>query len=279
MIVAALRTVALLSVILAGSVSTAHAQSPLDEDLAAEFLFGDTRTALGYSMYRTSFFDLGYTFGFMPFLSDDGRGRVLVSGITYDENKGPLINLVTLILMWMGVSDTRYVGSDAIYDYYVYDPAGAARQRAALRDTFSHLPLSMGARVYSSVLGSQADGFTLEASFRDPIGDHPPAVVWGIGAHIGWFASNTQWAGPVFQSVWGGANADLRISIFEYLGIWLRVGVWFGGAHGVAVPIELGPEIMIGNRFYLRGLASIDPVRPEALPDGIGMRIEAGLRL
>jgi hypothetical protein len=203
----------------------------------------------------------------------------MLSGIGYEENKGPLINLVGLVLALMGVSDTTYVGSDAIYDYYVYDPAGAERQRDALRESFSHLPLSMGARVYSDVLGSQADGFTLEASYRDPIGEHPPAVVWGIGLHVGWFRSNAQWGGTYFDSVWGGGNADLRVSIFEYLGIWLRVGLWFGGPQGVAVPIELGPEIMIGNRFYVRGLAQIDPVRHEALPEGIGMRLEGGLRL
>lgn len=251
-----------------------------EEDPAGEFLFGDPRTAIGYGAHRGSFFELGYTFGFMPWLSADGRDRVMVSGLVYDENKGPLINLVTLLLALAGVSDTTYAGTDGYYDYYIYDPAGAARQRASLVDAFSHLPMSMGVRAYHSSLGSEADGFTLEASFRDPIGDDlVPVVVWGIGAHVGYFAASSQWGGAYFESLWGGVNADLRVSIFEYLGLWLRVGAWWGGPTDFALPIELGPEILIGNRFVLRGLASVDPMRPEALPDGIGMRLELSVRL
>ena len=264
-----------LSLLLAAGSASAQ-----DEDPAGEFLFGDPRTAIGYGAHRGSFFELGYSFGFMPWLSADGRQRVQVGGLVYDENKGPLINLVTLIIMLMGVSDTTYAGTDGYYDYYVYDPVGAERQRRALVDTFSHLPMSMGVRAYHSSLGSEVDGFTIEASYRDPIGDElMPVVVWGIGAHMSYLASSSQWGGAPFESLWGGANADLRVSVFEYLGVWLRVGAWWGGPAGFALPIELGPEVLIGNRFVLRGLASVDPMRPDALPDGIGMRLELAVRL
>ena len=266
--------------VLALSLLAASPASAQDDDPAGEFLFGDPRTAIGYGAHRGSFFELGYTFGHMPWLSVDGRERPMVSGLVYGENKGPLINLVGLIISLMGVSDTTYAGTDGYYDYYVYDPAGAQRQRAALVDSFSHLPMSMGVRAYHSSLGSDVDGFTIDASFGDAIGDDlVPVVVWGIGAHVGYFESSSQWGGAPFESVWGGANADLRVSIFEYLGMWLRLGEWWGGPVDFALPIELGPEILIGNRFVVRGLASVDPMRPDALPDGIGMRLEATVRL
>lgn len=249
------------------------------DDPAGEFIFGDTRAAQGYAVYRTSFWELGYTFQVMPWLSADGRGPVVLSGIEYDENKGPLINLVMQILALMGVSDYQYLGSSGGYDYYRYDPQTAAAERRAITQTFSRLPLSMGARAYSQALGSQADGFTIEASFRDPVGGSLPAVVWGLGVHMGYFASNPNWHLAAFQSLWGGANVDLRVTLFEYMGLWLRVGAWWGGAQGFSLPIELGPEILIGNRFVLRGLGTIDPMRPEALPQGLGLRVELGVRL
>lgn len=264
-----------LAVIPAPSVASAQ-----DEDPAGEFLFGDTRTAVGYGIYRTSFFELGYSFGVMPWLSADGRGPVVMSGLVYDENKGPLINLVTYIIALMGVSDWRYTGSSGGYDYYQYDPQSAARQRAGIAQTFSHMPLSMGVRAYSQALGSQADGFVIDGSFRDAVGDQiVPWFVWSLGIHCGWFGSNDQWHGAAFNSIWGGANLDFRVSFFEYMGLWLRVGAWWGGPVGFALPIELGPEILIGNRFVIRGLATIDPMRPEALPQGLGMRLEAAVRL
>lgn len=269
---------AALAVVLTGAVRPAHAQ---DEDPAGEFIFGDTRTALGYAIYRVSFWELGYTFGFTPWISQDGRGRVMLSGLEFDENRGPIINFVMRLLALMGVSEWRYTGSSGAYDYYVYDPAAAARQRSAINETFAHAPLSMSVHAYSEALGSQADGFVIDGSFRDPIGTGLPAVVWAIGLHVGWLRSNGAWRGDRFESVWGGANFDLRVTFFEYMGLWLRVGAWFGGpsANGFALPIELGPEILIGNRFVIRGLAIIDPMRPDALPEGIGMRLEAGVRL
>lgn len=269
-----------LVLVCALSASPARAQGG-DDDPAGELLFGDTRTALGYAIYRVSWWELGYSFGFMPWISADGRGRVMTSGLAYDENRGPIINFVMRILALMGVSEWRYTGSSGGYDYYVYDPGAAARERAAINETFAHAPLSMGVHAYSEALGSQADGFVLDGSFRDPIGEGLPAVVWAIGAHVGWLRSNGTWTGAPFESVWGGANFDLRVTFFEYMGMWLRVGAWFGGPspNGFALPIELGPEILVGNRFVLRGLVSIDPMRPEALPDGIGMRVEAGVRL
>ncbi|MDQ3036493.1 MAG: hypothetical protein M3Y87_29110 [Myxococcota bacterium] len=63
--------------------------------------------------------------------------------------------------------------------------------------------------------------------------------MWGIGAQIGWFAANGNWSHPTVGpqgQVWGGFHGDLRVSIFEYLGLWLRVGVWLG--ERTAVPIE-----------------------------------------
>jgi hypothetical protein len=255
------------------------------EDAGSDFLFGDLGTAVGYAIHRSSFFELGYTGGFMPWITADGLGQPYLSGLVYDENKGPVINLLGMVLALMGVSDYRYVGSDSTFNYYIHDPASAARERAAISQTFSHLPLSMGVRGYSSALGSQADGLIVEASFRDPVGGDLPAVVWGIGLFAGYLRANQSWGGAYFESAWGGAQFDLRISLFEYMGIWLRVGAWIGGpsSAGVAVPIELGPEILLGNRFVLRGLFAADPVRSDAFLDpegrGLGFRAELGVRL
>ena len=255
------------------------------DDAASDFLFGDLGTAVGYAIHRSSFFELGYTGGFMPWITADGRSQPFLSGLAYEENKGPFINLLGMVLALMGVSDYRYVGSDSTFNYYIHDPAAAARERAAISQTFSHLPLSMGVRGYSSALGSQADGILVDASFRDPVGGDMPAVVWGLGLFAGYLRSNQAWGGASFESVWGGAQFDLRITLFEYMGLWLRVGAWFGGPSpdGVAVPIELGPEVLLGNRFVLRGLLAADPVRSDALLDaegrGLGFRAELGVRL
>ncbi len=285
-------TMAPLLVCLGGSSARAAPDEPAPppDVISADPLQGAPGVAIGYSAYAGMFYDMGVTFELASWPTD-GAEQVTLSGVTYEENKGLLTNLLMMILAMGGGPSGEYVQRNGRVEY---DPGSAGKFRQEYVDSIAagaaSLPFSLGVRAYHDAFGSDMTGWALDLGFGRTLGD--PTLgrgAWVVSLSAGSMSTNRRGA-PAIEPVpgmppmervtyhrgWFGASLDLRIGVsgLPWLGGRMKVTAAFSDPFLLLV--EAGPELHLGNRLHLRALATSDVAG--FATDAIGARLEGVVR-
>lgn len=265
--------------------SAARADQPRHAMLGQHPLYA-AGNGLGAQTYDRQYAELGYVYETSSWATT-GRHDVRLSGVRFREHKGLLSNFLIWVLLAPGGILDPVFETKVFFD----DPKTADRMRRdLLRDIEtgdSSLPISMDLQFFSPTVGSEMTGVVGEIGLGGPFTllDDVLVLVWGFNFAAGWLWTNHHFkpdpdsgSAPVTQPLersWIGVNLDARLIVppFPYLTFRGR----FTAAHSDLLLhlFEFGPEIAIGDRFQLRGLATKD-VGESGAP--MSMRFELGVR-
>lgn len=269
--------------------STQEAQEDQGPGIGSDLLYGPIGAGVGNMAYAMTFYDVAYTFEYAPWAGATNSSPVLLSGVSYTENRGALGNLIVSIILQIAAASSRRtsveLGRDSNYIYYrsltVYEQqaenARVAQAVAAAARIAEQRPLSFSFRAYHEVLGSQMDGAAFEMTYAGVIRVLSGIVIQG-GFGAGSLRNNhlapTTSSGQTGRD-WLGPTLVVRMPFFRYLGT--RLGAMYSFLSPNFLLLDTGLEGRIGNRIELRALATLDVLRGLA-GDSFGLRAELGVR-
>lgn len=281
-----LRLTSLVLLLGAINASAAHAAQPAHAILGQHPLFGASDKGLGSQAYDRQYYELGYIYENSSWATA-GLQDVRLSGVRFREHKGLLANGLVLLLIYPGGLLDGLFKSNAIFE----DPVAADRVRRDLvrgiETGESSLPISMDLQFFSAATGSEMTGLVGEIGFGGPFTllDDVLVLVWGFNFAAGWLWTNHLFkpsadggSAPVTEPLersWLGVNLDARLLVPMFPHVTFRGR--FTAAHSAQwlQLFEFGPEVAIGDRFQVRGLATKD-VGPSGAP--LSARFELGVR-
>lgn len=255
-------------------------------------LYGLHGRHLAYQLYEGTYYELGYTYESTAWPTGGARD-VRLSGLSFLEQRGLLLNFVTAVAALMGAPSSTHVvrngrvewdpaAASVFYDKYVDGVIGGAEQ----------LPFSLDLRLFHDALGSEMNGLSgeLGGGGHSFLSGGKFVLFWKVNLAGGWLWSNRLGApvperpqpgepepGPVteYERRWLGLSADTRLTFpsATYLTLRARFSAAFA-SYGALLLLEAGPEFALGNRFQLRTFATKDFGTGAPL----GLRADLGVR-
>jgi hypothetical protein len=277
------------AVLLAADVRAAEPEGPVDL-ASSDLLNGSARVPLGYAAYAGTFYDLGATIELSSWPTG-GKHEVFLSGFSYEEHKGVLMNLVLAILAMSGGPSGQYVQHNGQIEY---NPEAAGQFRKEYVDNVAagaaSLPFSFAMRAYHDAFGSDMNGWALDLGYGNTLGaPSSGAGYWQLSLSMGSLDTNRRGAPPVepvpgappmervlYSRGWFGGALDVHLGLpaHRFIGVQLKLTAAFSTP--AMLLVEAGPELHLGNRVHLRVLATSD--LSTFATSEIGTRVEGVVR-
>lgn len=229
---------------------------------------------VGWKAHDRAFYEVGYVFENSAWATR-GLQDVRLSGVRFHEHRGLMSNGLILFLFQRGgpLEDVMKVAAKESTKKMGLT-AGTRDLEIARDDLLMKIwdddapPLSMDLRFFSPELGSQMTGIIGEIGLSGSymLVDDLFVALWSANFTASWL-----WANHLFvpspgletpveeiERRWIGLSFSGRLLVpdFEYVGLLGRFMT--GYSETALLLLEFGPEISIGDRFLLRGLATKD---------------------
>lgn len=229
---------------------------------------------VGWKAHDRSYYELGYVHETSAWATN-GLQNVRLSGIRFHEHRGILANLPILLLFQPGGPFEDILKAAAKETTKTMGMNFTSKELEKARDGLMKKmwddrtpPLSMDLQLFSAELGSQMTGIIGEIGISGSymLVDDVFVALWSARFTASWlwanhlFVPSSDLNTPIedIERRWIGLSfsGQLLVPDFEYVGLLARFTT--GYSKNPLLLLEFGPEVLVGDRFQLRGLATKD---------------------